>query len=154
MNDTPRILFVCLGNICRSPLAEAALRAEADRAGLTIAVDSAGTGAWHVGNPPDPRAISEAARNGMDIAHYRARQVGRNDFTAFTHIYALDADNLANLRRMRPSDGTAALALLLDEVPGRTGEAVADPYYGDDSGFAVTWADVSAAARAIVARLR
>lgn len=149
----PRVLFVCLGNICRSPLAEAAFRAEAEAAGLAAEADSAGTGDWHVGHPPDPRAIAEAARNGIDIAHYRARQVTRADFHAFTHIYALDADNFANLRRIRPSDGTARLSLLLDAVPGRKGEPVADPYYGDDAGFAVTWAEVSEAARAIVAEL-
>ncbi|WP_066560587.1 low molecular weight protein-tyrosine-phosphatase [Croceicoccus bisphenolivorans] len=149
----PRVLFVCLGNICRSPLAEAAFRAEADAVGLAVETDSAGTAAYHVNRPPDPRAIAEAARNGIDIAHYRGRQVTREDFFAFTHIYALDADNLANLRRIRPADGTAQLSLLLDAVPGRKGEPVADPYYGDEAGFAVTWAEVSAAARAIVAGL-
>src|ERR1700755_3269414 len=92
---TVSVLFVCLGNICRSPLAEAALRAEAERAGLAIAVDSAGTGDWHVGTRPDARAQAPALRHGNDIAGYRARQVTPGDFTRFTHIFALDPDNLA-----------------------------------------------------------
>ncbi|RVQ69330.1 low molecular weight phosphotyrosine protein phosphatase [Croceicoccus ponticola] len=154
MKQSPRVLFVCLGNICRSPLAEAAFRAEAEAAGLAVHTDSAGTAAYHVGNPPDPRAIREAARNGIDIAHYRGRQVTARDFHEFTHVFALDADNLANLRRVRPVDGSAELALLMDMVPGRRGEAVADPYYGDEAGFAVTWDDVSMAARAMVASLK
>lgn len=110
-------------------------------------------GHWHVGSAPDPRAIREAQRNGIAIAHYRARQVSADDFRQFTHIFALDADNLADLHRIRPPDATADLALLMDCVPGREGEAVADPYYGGQAGFATTWADVSAAARAIVTSL-
>lgn len=144
------ILFVCLGNICRSPLAEAALRAQAHRAGLDIRVDSAGTGDWHIGNPPDPRAQAVARRHGIDISGYRGRQVEAADFHRFTHIFALDADNLKNLRRIRPSDGTASLRLLMDLVPGREGTGVTDPYFGDDAGFDLTWADVSRAAEAIM----
>ncbi|AWN43999.1 low molecular weight protein-tyrosine-phosphatase [Methylobacterium durans] len=148
----PAILFVCLGNICRSPLAEAAFRREAERAGLDAEVDSAGTGAWHVGEPPDRRARAIARRHGIDISAYRARQVSEGDFARFSHVVALDGENLARLERMRP-EGGAALSLLLDHVPGRAGEAVADPYYGADDGFAVTWADVEAGARALVAGL-
>ncbi|MEA3391324.1 low molecular weight protein-tyrosine-phosphatase [Sphingobium sp. CCH11-B1] len=151
--SAPAILFVCLGNICRSPLAEAALRAEAERAGLALTVDSAGTGDWHVGRPPDARAQRQALRTGIDISHYRGRQVNAGDFRRFTHIYALDADNLRNLRRLRPADGTAHLGLLMDLVPGREGTGVADPYFGDEAGFATTWDDVSRAACAIVAGL-
>ncbi len=150
---TPAVLFVCLGNICRSPLAEAAFRAEAKRAGLAAGVDSAGTGAWHVGDPPDARAQAVAKRHGIDISSYRGRQVGREDFTRFTHIVALDLDNLAALRRLRPPDATAQLSLLLDHVAGRQGEAVADPYYGDAAGFDITWADVTLAARSLVRTL-
>ncbi|GEO99136.1 low molecular weight protein-tyrosine-phosphatase [Methylobacterium haplocladii] len=146
------VLFVCLGNICRSPLAEAAFRQEAERAGLDVTVDSAGTGAWHVGNPPDRRAQAVALCNGVDISGYDARQVKPEDFARFTDIVALDRDNLAVLERMRP-EGGAALSLLLDHVPGRRGEAVADPYYGSDAGFDTTWADVTAGARALVAAL-
>ena len=146
----PGVLFVCLGNICRSPLAEGALRAEAARLGLELVVDSAGTGDWHAGEPPDERAQRTALRNGVDISGLRARQVRGEDFHRFTHLIALDHDNLANLRRLAPSDATARLSLLLDHVPGREGQAVADPWFGDEAGFDATWADVSAGARALV----
>lgn len=147
------VLFVCLGNICRSPLAEAALRVEAERAGLAIDVDSAGTGDWHVGSPPDSRAQAVALRHGIDISGYRGRQVTAGDFRRFTYVFALDGENLRNLRRVRPSDGTAELRLLMDLVPGREGSGVTDPYFGDEAGFDVTWNDVTRAARAIVERL-
>ena len=151
--DRPSVLFVCLGNICRSPLAEAAFRAEAERLELDVGIDPAGTGDWHVGKAPDRRAQAEAKRHGIDIAGYRARQVRARDFTRFTHIFALDRQNLADLRRLEPGEATAHVGLLLDLVDGRAGEPVADPYFGDDAGFAVTWADVSAAARALAKRL-
>ncbi|KEQ51454.1 low molecular weight protein-tyrosine-phosphatase [Sphingobium chlorophenolicum] len=151
---TASVLFVCLGNICRSPLAEAALRAQAERAGVEIVVDSAGTGDWHVGSPPDPRAQAVALRHGIDISGYRGRQVTAADFRRFTHVFPLDAENLRNLRRVRPADGTAELRLLMDLVPGREGSGVTDPYFGDDAGFDVTWDDVTRAAEAILERLR
>lgn len=155
--NQPSVLFVCLGNICRSPLAEAALRAEALAAGLAISVDSAGTGGWHAGNPPDPRAIAEAERHGIDISHYRARQVRVEDFRHFGHIYALDQQNLRDLQRIEPKGlfgrSTARLGLLMDLVPGREGTAVIDPYGGTAEDFVQTWADVRAAAQAIIRRL-
>ena len=151
---TYSILFVCLGNICRSPLAEAALRAEAERLRLDLIVDSAGTGNWHAGEAPDPRAQATARRHGVDISGLKARQVKPADFRRFTHIVALDHDNLANLRRLAPPDATAELSLLLDHVEGRAGQAVADPYFGEDDGFDVTWADVTAGARALAAKLQ
>ncbi|WP_299171662.1 low molecular weight protein-tyrosine-phosphatase [uncultured Brevundimonas sp.] len=150
----PSILFVCLGNICRSPLAEAALRAEAERLRLDLIVDSAGTGNWHAGEPPDPRAQATARRHAVDISGLRARQVTPADFRRFTHVIALDHDNLANLRRIMPDDATAELSLLLDHLPGREGQAVTDPYFGDDAGFEVTWAEVTAAAKRLAERLR
>ncbi len=153
MSDRVSVLFVCLGNICRSPLAEAALRAEAARAGLTIEVDSAGTGDWHIGEPPDRRARAVARRHGVDIDHYRARQVEAADFHRFDHIVALDGANLAALEALRPAGATARLSLLLDHVPGREGEAVADPYYGPDAGFETTWAEVTAGARGLLRRI-
>ena len=146
------ILFVCLGNICRSPLAEAALREEARRRGVDLVVDSAGTGDWHAGEPPDERAIAVAARHGVDIGALRARQVKRADFTRFDHIVALDHENLKNLRRLMPANATAQLSLLLDHVPGREGQGVTDPWFGDASGFDVTWTEVTAAARGLVER--
>ena len=149
----PAILFVCLGNICRSPLAEAAVRKAAADAGMDIEVDSAGTAAYHVGKAPDPRSVAEAASFGVDISRYRARQVTADDFRRFTHIYALDHSNLRDLQRIAPADSTAQLALVLDAVPGRAGAAVADPYYGGEEDFRATREDVYAAARAIVAAL-
>lgn len=151
---TSSILFVCLGNICRSPLAEGALRAEAARMGLDLIVDSAGTGNWHAGEPPDERAQRTALRNGVDISALRARQVRPADFRRFTLIVALDHENLSNLRKMVPADATAELSLLLDHVEGRAGQAVADPWFGDEAGFDVTWAEVTAAARTLADRLR
>jgi len=147
------MLFVCLGNICRSPLAEAAFRAEAERLGLEVEIDSAGTGDWHVGRAPDPRAQAVAARNGVDIAHLRARQVTAGDFERFDYIVALDEKNLRDLERMRPAGAKAKLSLLLDHVPGRAGSAVADPYYGGDADFDLAWADVSAGARGLAERI-
>lgn len=148
------VLFVCLGNICRSPLAEAALRREAERLGLDLEVDSAGTGEWHVGQPPDERAQAVARRNGVDIAHLRARQVHLSDFSRFDHIVALDAENLETLRRLQPSDSRARLSLLLDHVEGREGQPVADPYYGGAEGFDFTWADVTAGAEGLARTIR
>ncbi|HEX7872819.1 MAG TPA: low molecular weight protein-tyrosine-phosphatase [Sphingobium sp.] len=154
ISKRPAILFVCLGNICRSPLAEAALRARAEAVGLEITVDSAGTGDWHVGNPPDPRAQATALAHGIDISVLRARQVRQDDFDRFTHIFALDRENLANLHRLAPPDASASLALLMDVVPGMEGQPVADPYFGDEAGFETTWAEVDAAAVALVDALR
>ncbi len=151
--STPRILFVCLGNICRSPLAEAAFRAAAEEAGLEAEADSAGTGDYHIGKPPDPRSVDTAAARGIDISHYRARQIEAEDFRRFTHIFAHDRANLADIRAVAPGDATAHIGLLMDIVPGREGAAVADPYYGGEENFADTWEDVSAAAKALVARL-
>jgi protein-tyrosine phosphatase len=147
------VLFVCLGNICRSPLAEAAFRREAERLGLEVEVDSAGTGDWHIGFPPDPRAAAVAARNGIDISDLKARLVTAEDFRIFDHIVALDSNNLRDLERLRPADGGAQLSLLLDHVEGRQGQAVADPYYGEDSHFDQAWDDVSAGAQGLARRI-
>jgi protein-tyrosine phosphatase len=151
---TRRVLFVCLGNICRSPLAEAAFRAEAARLGLDVEADSAGTGGWHRGEPPDRRAIAAARRNGIDISDLRARQVQPGDFERFNDVIALDGDNLADLRALQPAGSRARLSLLLDHVPGREGEAVADPYYGDDGHFDITWRDVTEGARGLTDELQ
>jgi protein-tyrosine phosphatase len=146
----PAVLFVCLGNICRSPLAEAAFRARISVAGLDVTIDSAGTGDWHIGHPPDPRAQATAKRHGLDISNYRARQVEPGDFTRFTHIFALDHANLKALRQIAPTAATAQLGLLLDLVAGWRGRPVADPYYGGVEAFETTWTQVDAAALALV----
>jgi len=125
------VLFVCLGNICRSPLAEGIFRDLVTDAGLSTSfmIDSAGTGAWHAGHPPDPRSIDVAARNGIDIGGQRARQVCTDDFHRFDTIVAMDRDNLAALRSR--AGGPARLRLLLDTPP----RDVPDPYYGGPEGF-------------------
>lgn len=147
----PAILFLCLGNICRSPLAEGAARVAFRKAGIAVRLDSAGTGDWHVGHPPDRRAQAEARRRGTDIGELLARQLARDDFYLFDQILAADAANLREARALAPPDATARLRLMLDLVPGRRGDSVTDPYYGDDGGFAATWDDVSAVAAALVA---
>ncbi len=144
------VLFVCLGNICRSPLAEAALRATAPS---HWTIDSAGTGNWHVGKPPDPRSIEVAAANGVDIQRYKARQVERADFERFDHIIAMDRQNLADLQQLARPGQAAKLHLFLDFVSGREGQSVNDPYYGDAADFDVCWAEVSAGALAIVSAI-
>jgi protein-tyrosine phosphatase len=147
------VLFVCLGNICRSPLAEAAFRAEAQKLGLDVEIDSAGTGDWHLGYPPDRRATAVAMREGVDISHLRARRVTPDDFRRFDHIVALDSQNLRDLEAMRPAGGKAELSLLLDHVEGREGQAVADPYYGGEEHFDAAWADAAEGARGLARKL-
>lgn len=146
---TQSVLFVCLGNICRSPLAEAALRHECADTELKVIIDSAGTGDWHVGQPPDERAQAVAARNGVDIGHLRARQVTASDFHDFDHLIAMDNQNLRDLTAMRPANSATRLSLLFDHIDGRAGEDVADPYYGEEDGFDQTWAEVTEAAKNI-----
>lgn len=146
----PSILFVCLGNICRSPLADGALRHQAAQRGLGWTIDSAGTGGWHSGDPPDRRAIAVAAAAGVDIAGLRARQVREADFHRFDLILAMDHDNLAALHRIAPARPGAEIRLALDLVEGRAGQAVADPYYGDARGFDRTWADAQAIASGVL----
>jgi protein-tyrosine phosphatase len=134
-------------------MAEGAFRASAQRRGLDCLVDSAGTAAYHVGNPPDPRAIATAAANGIDIAGQRARQIDRDDFFRFTHIVALDRANLEGVRARAPRDATARLSLMMDAVDGRRGDGVADPYHGDAETFAATWEIISLGVDAWVRRL-
>ena len=143
------VLFVCLGNICRSPLAEAALRRECAAAGLDVTIDSAGTGDWHVGHAPDERAQAVSSKNGVDIGHLRARLVVPSDFQNFDHLIAMDNQNLRDLKVMQPANAAAKLSLLLNHVAGRAGEDVADPYYGNTDGFDRTWAEVTEAAKAV-----
>src|SRR5215510_10365288 len=125
----PRILFVCTGNICRSPTAEGVLRHLARDAGVEVHVESAGTGDWHVGDPPDERAQHHAKGRGYDLSAQRARQVSAEDFDAFDLIVAMDRGHLGILQQDCPRQHRAKLRLL---VPGRD---VPDPYYGGPEGF-------------------
>ncbi len=134
-------------------MAEGAFRAAAAKAGLTVETDSCGTAAYHVGEPPDGRAIATAAKHGVDISDLRGRQLTASDFSRFTHIFAMDHENLSNIQRVAPADASAHVGLLLDLVLGRSGQPVSDPYYGDEAEFQTTWKDVSVAAGALVAKL-
>jgi protein-tyrosine phosphatase len=132
-----RILFVCLGNICRSPTAEGVLRAIAAREfpGLDLEVDSAGTADYHAGEPPDRRTIAAARRRGYDLAGLRARRVTRADFARFDQVLAMDRANLAELERLIVPDAAARLALFLEYSPECGFEEVPDPYYGGVEDF-------------------
>ena len=147
------VLFVCLGNICRSPLAEAAFRLAAGQAGLDVEADSAGTGDWHRGSAPDPRARAVARANGAPIDHYRARQIVAADFERFDHVFVMDHANLTDALLVVPDGARTRPALLLDLVPGCEGQPVADPYYGGTADFDRTWDEVSRAAVALVDRI-
>ena len=128
--------MVCLGNICRSPLAEGILRHKVRDAGLDWKVDSAGTGAWHIGNPPDPRSVAEAQRRGLDISGQRARQFQRSDFDEFDHILVMDSSNYQNVLKLaRTEADREKVELVMNyDRPGYN-QAVPDPYW-DDDGFA------------------
>lgn len=128
--------MVCLGNICRSPLAEGVLRHLAHRRGLRLDVDSAGTADYHVGEAPDHRARACAKRNGMDIDALRGRQVVPADFHRFDHLLAMDQANLHDLLRLAPDPLLARKAgLIMSHAPLGATDEVPDPYYGPDSGF-------------------
>lgn len=131
------VLFVCMGNICRSPTAEGVFRDLVGKAGLDfeVEVDSAGTHAYHIGEPPDQRSQSAALERGFDLSALRARQVEVTDFRRFDYILAMDADNLRLLADMRPADGKAEVGLLLDYAQNRAQRHVPDPYYGGSDGF-------------------
>lgn len=133
----PSVLFVCLGNICRSPLAEGVFRAEVSgRAGLAgLAIDSCGTGGWHVGEPPDPRSVEVAAKHGIDISRQRARQLAPEDYRRFDWLVAMDDTNLGTVQQRRPRDATARIVAFMGYVPGAGGGDVPDPYYGGAGGF-------------------
>ncbi len=124
------VLFVCLGNICRSPLAAVVARQRFRLAGLAIDVDSCGTGRWHAGEPADPRAIQVAAAAGYDLRSHRARQLCADDYASFDWLLAMDTDNLATLRQRAPAGGTAEMSLFLDAAGLGKAGSVPDPYHG------------------------
>jgi len=134
---TVSVLFVCLGNICRSPTAEAVFRERVTAAGLEekIRIDSAGTGDWHIGRAPDPRTREAAARRGYQMDSLRARQVSPQDFYEFDVVLAMDNANLADLQAMQPADVTVTLGRFLDYSSETSVSEVPDPYYGGEDGF-------------------
>ena len=129
-----KILMVCLGNICRSPLAEGILRSKLDTS--QYEVDSTGTGHWHVGNPPDPRSVAVAKKNGLNISALRGRQFSYQDFLDFDHIYVMDSSNLENVLRLaKTQEDKDKVSMILGTLfPGEKVD-VPDPYYGIDDGF-------------------
>ncbi|WP_029133820.1 low molecular weight protein-tyrosine-phosphatase [Sedimenticola selenatireducens] len=150
------VLFVCMGNICRSPTAHGVFEQMVKNAGLTpyIEVDSAGTHAYHVGNQPDPRSQKTALGRGIDLSRQRARKAAREDFERFDYVIAMDRDNLNNLLEIAPDDFREKLHLLLDFAPELGIREVPDPYYGGTGGFDRVFDLVSAASEALLATIR
>jgi protein-tyrosine phosphatase len=132
-----KVLFVCLGNICRSPTAEGVFRKLVQQEGLEqhIEIDSAGTHAYHVGEPPDARARQAAARRGVELDSLRGRQVDEGDFYVFDYVLAMDLSNHANLADICPPGMEHKLSLFLDYAPELREQEVPDPYFGGDAGF-------------------
>ena len=145
-----------MGNICRSPTAEGVFRAVAERAGIArwLFIDSAGTGGWHIGEPPDRRAQTAASRRGYDLAALRARQVSAEDFRRFGWIFAMDEENLRILQQLRPDDYTGHVGLFLDLVPDSDLREVPDPYFGGAEGFEHVLDLIERASEALVRDLR
>ncbi len=131
------VLFVCLGNICRSPTAEGVFRALVESRGLagSVNIDSAGTSNWHIGERPDPRAIEAASKRGIDLTGLRGRQATSQDFSEFDYIIAMDHENYANLSRLATPGQQEKLYLFLEFAEGASEVEVPDPYFGSAGGF-------------------
>ncbi len=149
-----RVLFVCLGNICRSPTAEGVFRDLVEREGLSgeIDIDSAGTHAYHIGEPPDGRAQAEAKRRGIDISTLRGRQAQAGDFKTFDYVLAMDRSNYQNLMRICPIGTEDKLGMFLDFAPALERREVPDPYY--EGGFDVVYDMIDEAAQGLLADIR
>ncbi|MCB1646694.1 MAG: low molecular weight phosphotyrosine protein phosphatase [Pseudomonadales bacterium] len=148
------VLFVCMGNICRSPTAEGVFRHKAMASGMDLNIDSAGTGGWHQGEAPDERAQAAAAARGYDLSQIRARQVTATDFDHFDYVLAMDSDNLRNLQYIRPAASKAKLALFMDYATDVTETEVPDPYYGGVNGFEQVLDMVEAASEGLIATIK
>ena len=137
MADKTRVLFVCLGNICRSPTAHAVFEEKVKQAGLShrVQVDSCGTGSWHIGQPPDDRTQKAAAKRGYDLSHLRARRLEHDDFSQYDYILAMDTRNLADVIKKAPMDFSGRIQLFLDYSADKNVLEVPDPYYGQQDGF-------------------
>ena len=151
-----KVLFVCLGNICRSPTADGVFRKMVADAGLAkdIAVDSAGTSAGHVNSPPDKRAMAVAKSNGYNLKSLRARRLEDRDFSEFDYILGMDEDNLRDIREKQPGDYPGTSALLLDYANDDRYSEVPDPYYGGTKGFELVFELVEAAAAGLLEHIR
>lgn len=135
-------------------MAEGAFRKLTADAGLTWDVDSAGTAGYHVGEAPDPRAFAAARKHGVDLSGALGRKLSSDDFERFSHIVAMDRANFAGIKARAPRDALDKVSLLLDFVPGREGESVPDPYYGDASDFEKAWDEINMAVSLLVQRLK
>ena len=146
-----KVLFVCLGNICRSPLAEGVFSQLATKRGLNdkLQFDSAGIGNWHLGDPPDYRSIEIAFANGIDLSKQRARQISPIDFQNFDLILAMDQQNLSNLQLMKPTNSKCELALIL-QYAGLGNDAIPDPYEGDEEDFELVYNLIKSAGDRII----
>lgn len=147
------ILFVCMGNICRSPTAEGFLRSKLERSGLRITADSAGTHDYHIGHPPDERAVREALTFGVDLSGLRARKLVPADFTRFDLILGMDRNNLRLIHQMRPVAATASTGLMMDYAPELGFAEVPDPYYGAQEDFSLMCRLLDVATANLLARL-
>ena len=151
-----RVLFVCMGNICRSPTAQGIFETLVEREGFghLIEVDSAGTHAYHVGNPPDSRAQDIARRRGFDLSSQRARKAQSEDFKNFDYLVAMDQDNFHGLMSICPVGMEGKIHLLMDYAPAFRTREVPDPYYGGDTGFERVFDMVEAAASGLLDELK
>ncbi len=154
--DKIGVVFVCMGNICRSPTAEAVFRRQVEQAGLAdrIAIDSAGTHDYHIGELPDPRTRQAASKRGYDMSALRGRQVGVGDFSRFDYVLAMDENNLAILQRLRPRDAESHLGLFLEFAERHVEREVPDPYFGGADGFERVLDMVEDAAQGLLSHLR
>ena len=150
------VLFVCMGNLCRSPMAEGVFRQHVAEARLDgrLAIDSAGTHDYHVGDPPDPRAQRAAGRRGYDLSELRGRQVSRADFSEFDYVLAMDAVNLRALERLCPPQHTHKIRLIMEFGADSVMREVPDPYYGGEQGFELVLDMVEEASRGLLEHLR
>jgi protein-tyrosine phosphatase len=130
-----KLLFVCLGNICRSPLAEGIMKHKIAELGLDWEVDSAGTGGWHAGDLPDSRSIQVAQKHGVDLTYQRARKLRSIDYEAFDRIYVMDSINYQDVKRLANEDEYHKIELIMNEVEPHRNINVPDPYYGEGDGF-------------------
>ena len=151
-----KVLFVCMGNICRSPTAHGVFQEFVQREGLTgvIAVDSAGTHAYHIGEQPDRRAQATALRRGVDLGSQKARRVAANDFVEFDYILAMDRDNYTQLAAQCPSEHRQKVQLFMEYAPELGYEEVPDPYYGGPQGFEQVFDMVEAAALGLMGTIK
>jgi len=153
-SDSPRVLFVCLGNICRSPTAESIFRSQVKQHGLTIYIDSAGTSGWHQGEPPDPRSVQAGEDRGYSFLGQTSRKIEPNDFITFDYILAMDSANLESLKNSCPKAQHHKLALFLDFAPQLSIREVPDPYYGGNDGFAQVITLIETASRGLITHLQ